>query len=205
MSEISAPFELAELCTARGALRRTSGAAEPRTRCRPSRAGESRASGRKAHDRGAQAGRSGGPGSRGEGQASPQHHRDVPAAAAASRCARPAPAPRCAQRSAVGLPKEGGTGGGAGAAKRERHRPLRGLRSQQEGSEEPGKEEPKESKEPKRTKGRRTREYPAGPPHPQAAAAAGTRGREGPARQNHSPSTLASVCATPRKAAETRS
>lgn len=199
MSEISAPFELAELCTARGALRRTSGAAEPRTRCRPSRAGESRASGRKAHGRGAQAGRSGGPGSRGEGQASPQHHRDVPAAAAASRCTRPAPATRCAQRSAVGLPK------GAPEGAPERHRPLRGLRSQQEGSEEPGKEEPKESKEPKRTKGRRTREYPAGPPHPQAAAAAGTRGREGPARQNHSPSTLASVCATPRKAAETRS
>ena len=204
MSEISAPFELAELCTARGALRRTSGAAEPRTRCRPSRAGESRASGRKAHGRGAQAGRSGGPGSRGEGQASPQHHRDIPAAAAASRCTRPAPATRCAQRSAVGLPK-GGTGGGTGAAKRERHRPLRGLRSQQEGSEEPRKEEPKESKEPKRTKGRRTREYPAAPPHPQAAAAAETRGREEPARQNHSPSTLASVCATPRKAAETRS
>lgn len=204
MSEISAPFELAELCSARGVLRRTSGAAEPRTRCRPSRAGESRASGRKAHGRGAQAGRSGGPGSRGEGQASPQHHRDIPAAAAASRCTRPAPATRCAQRSAVGLPK----GAPEGAPERQNASGTgrcEGSDLSRKGAKNQERKSQKSQKSLRGQKGGGQGNIPQPPPHPQAAAAAGTRGREGPARQNHSPSTLASVCATPRKAAETRS
>lgn len=170
MSEISALFELAELCTARNAPRRTSGAAEPRTRCRPSREGEGRTRGRNAHGRG----RSGGPDSRGEGQATPAASPRYPRGSGGLPM-RP-PCSGCPMHATF---SRGVTEGGAGAAKRERHVRCEGSDLSRKGAKDQRNEEPKESKEATRTKGRRTREYPAGPPHPRAAVAADTRGGEG--------------------------